>query len=208
MQTSSSHSEALRRAYDADVERRGAMTPDEWRTDLIDEFAVAVRTSGGRSVLELGCGTGQLAQRMASHDLDIVATDLSPGNVQRTRERGVNAQIADFADLPFPDDTFDAAFGINSLIHAAPEELPAVLAEISRVLRPGGRLLMVVWGGVDHQGPLDDEWLDPPRYFSFYTDEAALALDTPGFRRISFETLDVTEAGDDIHPQVITLEAI
>ncbi len=207
MQLPSNHKDDLRRAYDADVERRGAMTPYEWQANTIDAFATTLSTADARTVLDLGCGTGQLAERLAGRGLDVTAVDISPANVQAARARGVEAQMADFASLPFPDDSFDAAFAMNSLIHVPPADLSAVLAEIARVLRPGALLLSVMWGGQTIEGPVDDEWLDPPRYFSFYTDEALLDLETPGFIMSDFKTIAVSEGGPGMHSQILTLEA-
>jgi len=184
------------------------MAPATWRTDIVDRFADGIRSDGARKVLELGCGTGQLASRLADQDFDVTAIDLSPANVEATRARGVNAEVADFASLPFLDNTFDAAFAINSLLHVPARELSYVLIEVGRVLRPEALLLIVVWGGITQDGPIDDEWLDPPRYFSTYTDDDLLALATPGFTRRAFDTLDVSEGGRDLHSQVLTLAAI
>ena len=60
-----SYKDDLVAAYDSDVERRNAMTPAEWRTDIIDRFAESARALGAESVLELGCGTGELARYVA-----------------------------------------------------------------------------------------------------------------------------------------------
>jgi SAM-dependent methyltransferase len=203
-----SYKDDLARAYDADADRRGAMTPAKWRTDVTDTFAASARADGIRAVLELGCGTGQLASRLAGHGLDVTAIDLSPANVAVTRERGVNALVADFASLPFPADTFDAGFAMNSLLHVPSDEFPTVLTEIARVLRTGSPLVIVVWGGTDQQGPIKDEWLDPPRFFRTYTDEGLLALDTPGFRFSAFDASDVSEGAPDMHSQMLTLETL
>jgi SAM-dependent methyltransferase len=200
------YKEKLRTAYDADVERRNAMTPAPWRTDLIDRYSNPLLQGNARHVLELGCGTGQLASHMSDLGLIVTAVDLSPANVAAARARGIDAVEADFADLPFDDASFDAAFAVHSLIHVPNDELPDVFVEIRRVLRQGTNLLMVVWGGERHEGAFEHEWLDPPRYFSFYTDEQVLALDTPGFELDSFETFEVDES--ELHVQALTLKAI
>ena len=195
----------LRAAYDADVERRNAMTPAPWRTNTIDAFAEILAAEGAGSVIELGSGTGQLAQHMASHGFAVTAVDISPGNVAASAARGVTAVEADFVDLPFPDGAFDGAFAIHSLIHVPHDELPAVFTEIRRILEHGAPLLMVVWGGERHEGTFDHEWLNPPRYFSFYTHDQARALETPGFTMEDFATFAVEESDMDV--QVITLRA-
>ncbi len=202
-----SYKEELKLAYDADVVRRCAMAPAKWRTDILDQFATDIRSKEARSVLDLGCGTGQLAKHLADQDFDVTAIDLSPRNVHATRSRGVSAEVADFISLPFPGNSFDAAFAMNSLLHVPPEELSGVLVEISRVLMRGATLLIVVWGGSTRQGFIDDEWLDPPRYFSTYTDDDLIALETPGFRHVSFHAVDIAEDDHNLHSQSLTLEA-
>ncbi|MCL1600978.1 MAG: class I SAM-dependent methyltransferase, partial [Actinomycetia bacterium] len=124
------------------------------------------------------------------------------------RERGISAEVADFASLPFPDRTFDAAFAVNSLLHVPPDELADVLTEIARVLRPGAAFMIVVWGGATREGTVEGEWLDPPRYFASYTDDDLLAVETPGFERSGFETLAAVEEGHDLYPQILTLTTV
>lgn len=208
MSDSPSYKHDLEMAYDADVERRDAMTPPQWRIDTMDTFSRRLDADNEQAVLELGCGTGQLAQYVTTLGFDVTAIDLSPGNVQATRERGVTAEVADFASLPFPDRTFDAAFAVNSLLHVPPLELRGVLIEIARVLRRGATFMIVVWGGATREGTVEDEWLDPPRYFSSYTDDDLLALETPGFNHLAFEVLPSVDEGGDLYPQVLTLTAI
>ena len=205
---SASYKEDLVIAYDADAERRGRMKPAKWRTDILDAFAEDLNATNAETILELGCGTGQLARYLVDLDFDVTAIDLSPANIEATHARGVRALVADFASLPFPDDFFDASLAVNSLIHVPPVTLSNVFVEIARVLRPGARFLMVVWGGVTEEGFVDSEWLDPPRYFSSYSDEDLLALDTPGFTRTSFETVDVVEGNRALCSQVLTLTAL
>lgn len=195
----------LRRAYDVDVDRRGAMTPASWQTSTVDRFLESAHEAGANKIIELGCGTGQLARYVADRGFDVTAVDLSPANVAETQKRGITAEVADFAALPYADNTFDAAFAMNALLHVAPDELSDVLVEIARVLTSRAPLLVVVWGGISHEGVVEDEWLDPPRYFRFYTDEALLSLETPDFVFTSFESLDEQEDGDGLHPQVLTL---
>ena len=201
-----SRRDAIRAAYDADAARRDAMTPDEWRTAVVDEWKNMLVEKGLRSVLELGCGTGQLSAHMVTASFDVTAIDLSDANVEAARARGVDAAVGDFTQLPFQKETFDAAFAINTLLHVATEDLGACLMGIRDVLRPQGSLLIVVWGGRDHEGPIDDEWLEPPRYFRFYTDDQFAALPTPGFRRVRSEML-VANNDAGLHPQVTWLEA-
>jgi SAM-dependent methyltransferase len=195
-------------AYEADVPRREAMTPASWRTTIVDDFAARCRAGGRRSVVELGAGTGQLATHAGTRGLSVTPTDLSPGNVGAMRRRGLDASIADFSDLPFDDESFDGGYAVNSLLHVPKTELADVMAEVRRVIRKGGLLMIVVWGGPDHEGPYEDDWLEPPRFFSFYPDTDFVELRFAGFTPVEHRILyAVEESGPDLHPQVAYLEA-
>ncbi|MDH2424501.1 class I SAM-dependent methyltransferase [Sphaerisporangium sp. TRM90804] len=101
----------------------------------------------GERVLDAGCGPGQtavyLAQRFGVH---VTGVTVSNYEIERANERaaaeGVSGQTSflydDFMDLSFPDDSFDAVLALESLQNAP--DLPQVLSELFRVLRPGGRL--------------------------------------------------------------------
>ncbi|MBB5835211.1 class I SAM-dependent methyltransferase [Kribbella italica] len=103
-------------------------------------------------VLDCSCGTGQLAVGLAGRGLQVVATDASEGMVRRTAElaeeygTSVRALQANWEELPnhFDDDTFDLVFCVgNSLHHAAGATgRGAALESMSRLLRPGGRLVL------------------------------------------------------------------
>jgi SAM-dependent methyltransferase len=197
---------ALRQAYDRDVMRRDGRAPDAWRTGLIDQFAVELRQRALHSVIELGAGTGQLAQHLRGQGFEVLATDLSPGNVAAIRRRGLVADVVDFSALPYNDATFDAVLAMNSLLHVPKgARLHEVMGGIRRILRPGGLALIVVWGGRDLDGHMDNDWLEPPRYFSLYADETFHDLAFAGFTTVRSEVLDVMSG--DLHPQVKLLEA-
>ena len=117
----------------------------------------------------------------------------------------MTAVEADFADLPFRDAPSTARLRSTPSSTFRTTSCPAVFTEIRRVLTRGAPLLIVVWGGERHEGTFDHEWLNPPRYFSFYTHDQARALDTPGFTMEDFTTFAVDESDMDV--QVITLRA-
>jgi SAM-dependent methyltransferase len=114
----------------------GAGTRDDARVPLVDAVVAA---APGR-VLEVGCGWGELAEWIARKTgADVVAVDLSPRMVDLARERGVDARLADVEELPFADETFDVVVAAWMLYHVP--DLERGLAEIARVLRPGGTLV-------------------------------------------------------------------
>jgi SAM-dependent methyltransferase len=93
-------------------------------------------------VLEVGGGPGELSERMQKElGAEVSFLDISPRMVELARERGVDAQVGDVQSLPFEDGTFDTVVAAWMLYHVP--DLDRGLAEIARVLRPGGALVAV-----------------------------------------------------------------
>jgi SAM-dependent methyltransferase len=96
-------------------------------------------------ILEVGSGKGSLAVRITQAiQCDLVALDSSAAMVAASRSLGVETILADVRDLPFADDSFDAVVAAWMLYHVSP--LDKGLAEVARVLRPGGRLVAITNG--------------------------------------------------------------
>ncbi|WP_207892018.1 methyltransferase domain-containing protein [Streptacidiphilus pinicola] len=101
----------------------------------------------GKSVLEVGCGTGDDARELAGlvgESGKVVATDLSAAMLDEARRRGpgeparIEFRYADLAHLPFADDSFDGARAKMVLMHC--EEIDTAIDELVRVTRTGGRI--------------------------------------------------------------------
>jgi ubiquinone/menaquinone biosynthesis C-methylase UbiE len=108
--------------------------------DAKDDVVAAVAEVSPRRVLEVGCGWGELAERVATEtEAEVVAVDISPRMVELTRQRGIDARVGDVQKLPFADGEFDVVVAVWMLYHVP--DIPRALGEIVRVLRPGGRLV-------------------------------------------------------------------
>ena len=103
----------------------------------------------GKDVLEVGCGTGVHARLLAQAGARVTAVDLTPTAVELTRRRlelaGLEADVreADAESLPFADASFDFVWSWGVVHHS--ENTERVLAEIARVLKPGGRIALMVY---------------------------------------------------------------
>lgn len=100
----------------------------------------------GKTVLELGCGTGMLAIPLARAGADVTGVELSQDHLDKmnsyAQEAGVAVEgiQADASDLPFEDDSFEVVV-VASLVHLLPDPT-AMLCEAERVCRPSGRLVI------------------------------------------------------------------
>jgi len=193
--------DALRTAYDGGAATRDRREKASWKLAERAAFLERLRGQGSRRLLELGAGTGHDSAYFQEHGLDVVAVDLSPQMVARCRAKGLDARVMDFLHLDFPPESFDAAYAINCLLHVPDGDLPAVLAAIRGLLRPGGLFFLGVYGGREHAGTLDDDDHDPPRFFAFRTDEAIQRYAARSFDIVDFHVV----APDGLHFQSLTL---
>lgn len=114
----------------------------------------ATGLGAGQRVLDLGCGTGNLALRLkaACPGADVVAFDADQRMLDRAaakaRRRGIHVQFdRGFAQsLPYPEGTFDRVVSSLFFHHLAPAAKSAALREVYRVLAPGGELHIADWG--------------------------------------------------------------
>jgi arsenite methyltransferase len=146
------------------------MTPDVVEQRRATRALLALQP--GEKVLDIGSGPGFLADEMAAevgpegavHGVDPSESMLA---IARRRESSAQYALGDAVSLPFDDETFDAA--IATQVYEYVPDMPAALAEVRRVLRPGGRLLIldtdwdaIVWHSSDRDRMLRvlEKWND------------------------------------------------
>jgi len=109
--------------------------------------------AAGDRVLDVGCGPGRFTIELARIGARVVAADLSPRQLELHRrfvadadaEDAVEARaVADVVDLPFADDEFDATICYGGALSYVLERAPDAAAELARVTRPGGHVLVSV----------------------------------------------------------------
>jgi ubiquinone/menaquinone biosynthesis C-methylase UbiE len=114
-----------------------------------EEMLRSVGLQRGWRVLDAACGSGSFLPLIAEQvgpDGSIAAFDIAPENVARAASLvdddrlccPLEARVASFLDLPYPDGEFDAVWCANALEYLSDEDLPVALSEFRRVVRPGG----------------------------------------------------------------------
>lgn len=125
--------------------------------------------AGRDRLLDIGTGEGQIARRLLAADADmVVGVDPTTNQVVEAVRRGGGPLygLANADALPFPAQSFDGA--LACLVYEHIEAMEAALVETARVLRDGGRFVLML----NHpllqtpgSGWIDDQWLDPPERY-------------------------------------------
>ena len=133
-------------ASEANLEARRSIYGTQEGPDPREMTFEAVAEVEPQRVLEVGGGPGELAARIGTElGCGVVMVDVSARMVELALERGVEARLGDVQGLPFEDGSFDVAIAAWMLYHVP--DLDRALAELARVLRPGGRLVAVTNAG-------------------------------------------------------------
>jgi len=173
-------------------------TTAEIATRLLDAAALPA----GARVLDVGAGTGPLVVAAAERGYEVVGIDNAPLTATYLQGRvapypRASADRADANALPYATDSFDAAFSVLAVMYNG----PAALAEMRRVVRPGGTVAIVHWAK-PHMSPYTEIiWgtstelgVDLPH---LGRDEFAAVLTAAGFTDVRVEPI---EAGYELPP--------
>ena len=179
----------LRSYYDKTAFEREANSVQAWKHVERGRFLEELKAKEAETLLELGPGKDSLF--FQDQGFEVTAADLSPKMVRLCRSKGIDAHVMDFAELDFPEASFDAVYALNSLLHTPKKALPNVLEGICRVMKPGGLFYMGVYGGNDFEGIREEDRLEPKRFFSFWEDKGLLELTTSYFDLVYFRRLEV-----------------
>jgi ubiquinone/menaquinone biosynthesis C-methylase UbiE len=153
-----------------------------------EELLTLLSPSPTDVVADLGSGTGFYTDDVAPYVATCYAVDVQSAMHDQYREKEVPETVefvtAEVADLPFADDALDTAFSTMTYHEFASD---ASLAELARVVRPGGRVVTVDWAasGEGDAGPPVDERYDLAHAVSAFTD-AGFAVDHAVDRRETF----------------------
>lgn len=154
--------------YDAEAADRVGRELDPERVARRVEFLATVPS--GCRVLEIGIGPGRDAAAFVATGATVIGVDLSIEHIRLATSAGAHGGVASVRHLPFVDAAFDAVWTMSTLMHVPATAIDGALAEVRRVLAPGGRLAAGVWGGQDAENHLDGGTYGPPRLFSRRSD--------------------------------------
>jgi len=126
----------------------GWLAPRLFRS-FYGRYAASIELTGSETVLEFGCGSGGVAERLAPKlpNGSLTCIDISPPMIQIAEQRlqsyaNAHCRIGRIEDLEIPDAAYDVVVIHNALHDVSSEDRPATVRELARVLRPGGQLVL------------------------------------------------------------------
>lgn len=128
-----------------------------------------------KKILDIGCGFGEFCQIAKECGKEVYGIDINEEMVKHCREKELNVQKASITNIPFPDEYFDGIYSFNVLEHLYRDELLKGADEISRVLKPHGKCIIIVpryskgfWDDPTHVAPFTERTVQ--RLFNDFSD--------------------------------------
>ena len=174
--------DTLIESYEKHAHQRESSTTDEFKERERSEFLKVLKTERQKSLLEIGCGPGRDAQFFQNQGFQVLAVDNAPTMVKLATEKGVTAQVLDCYNLDQIDQTFDAVYTLNCLLHIPKKDIGQIFNLISTRLNGNGLMYLGVWGGENFEGILEQDTYEPKRFFSFWEPETLLEIVQQSFR--------------------------
>lgn len=135
----------------------GRETPERAAERLAERVAEAAELSPGDAVCDVGCGYGGTSRLLAARGARVTGVTVSPAQhahaVRGSPDGDPTFLLRDWLRSGLPDASFDAAVAVESIEHMA--DRAAAFAEVARVLRPGGRLVVCAWLAADRPSALE-----------------------------------------------------
>lgn len=143
----------------------------EWWRGHLDTVTVGEYAEHmGDKVLDIGCGDGGLTHIMVERFKSVVGIDMNMGAIESAKKRFNDAHfICCLAnDIPFADGFFDGVYSFHTLEHLFKNDIKPTLKEISRIVRKGGYILIVVPKAGDEEDAMRKERAYDPTHISYF----------------------------------------
>jgi SAM-dependent methyltransferase len=157
---------------------------------ILDKFSDMVKANA--LICDAGCGpSGHIGKYLADKGHHVVGIDISPAciDIAKSYNPEMDFKVMDMMHTNFVNDSFNAIIAFYSIIYTPKKYVDTIFAEFNRILKPNGKLLVVVKKG-SNEGIIDDEWYEGNKvYFThFLEDEIRSYFSNSRFSLDFFET--------------------
>jgi ubiquinone/menaquinone biosynthesis C-methylase UbiE len=139
---------------------------------ILDRFSGIIKVDS--MICDAGCGpAGHIGKYLAEKGHKVVGIDISQKCIDLATETHpeIEFRVMDISKTDFKDETFDAIISFYSILYTPKEHVNKIFAEFNRILKKGGKLLVVVKKGTE-EGIIDDEWYEGNNvYFTHFVEE-------------------------------------
>ena len=156
--------DTLIKAYERHAHERASNFPDEFKKREQLEFLEFLNKEQRKTILEIGCGPGWDAQFFQGQGGRVFAIDNAPTMVKLTNNRGIPAQVLDCYELDHINETFDAVYTMNCLLHIPKKDIGQIFSLISSRLNGEGLMYLGLWGAEDFEGIWAQDEYEPKRF--------------------------------------------
>lgn len=181
----------IQESYNKNAKLRDKNVIDSWKLQELKKVLSKIEDNINSTLLDLGAGSGIYGKYFANNGLNVTCIDLSPNLIELCKEKGLNSYTMDFYNLTFEENYFDVIWSLNSLLHVPKNSIEEILMDIKKVLKLNGLFYLGLYGGEDFEGIWQDDFYEPKRFFSFYSDDTIKEIVQKYFKIESFEAIEV-----------------
>lgn len=196
----------LKESYERNARSRDRDYIVPWKIKELEKFLSYTKFQCVHSLLDLGAGTGQYAKHLQNKGLQVTCIDISTEMIKACKEKALEAYVMDFYDLNFEEESFDAVWSLNTLLHIPKKHIDQVLKNVKRVLKPKGLFYIGVYGGHNSEGIYEDDFYTPKRFFSFYDNEKIKEVVSKHFEIVDFEFFTPENSNRDFQSIILRKE--
>jgi ubiquinone/menaquinone biosynthesis C-methylase UbiE len=175
--------------YETNALLYAANTAEMLDREWLEQFASLLPP--GARVLDAGCAGGRDAQWFVARDFDVVGIDIASSFVEIAGRNAPNAEfrVASVTSLPFEAESFHGVWCSCVLIHLKKSDASLAVSEMSRVLKPGGTLYILVKSGNSEEFEADARYGGMIKFNSYFTEEEMRDM-LRGFEMVAFRSVD------------------
>jgi SAM-dependent methyltransferase len=179
--------------YNRNAPDREKNTIAGFKINEIDNFMNLLRSEKKQNILDVGCGTGEIASIFQIKGFKILGMDFSEKMLEYVKQKNIDTMLLDCYDIDKIARKFDAVFSMNCLLHIPTKDIGIVLSHIKSVLNINGLFYLGLWAGDDFEGIYEKDELENKRYFVFYRQKTLIDRLSDYFRIEYYRCIEAHE---------------